>query len=248
MEAYTDFAALYDRFMEETPYDEWAACIHDILVNNKICDGLVCDLGAGTGEMTRRFRDFGYDMIGIDNSDDMLMIARQKDNYSNDILYLNQDMREFELYGTVRAVISVCDCVNYLLSGDDVVKTFKLVNNYLDPKGLFVFDFNTVYKYRDIIGDTTIAEDNDDASFIWNNFYDAESGINEYDITFFVKEGALYRKFTETHYQKGYTLTEMKRFIKAAGLEFVDAIDADTKAKPTAKSERIAVIARECGK
>lgn len=247
MEAYSDFAALYDRFMAETPYDDWCSAIVKKLNENGISDGLVCDLGAGTGEMTRRLRDKGFDMIGIDNSEEMLMMARDKEK-DDSILYLCQDMREFELYGTVRAIVSVCDCINYLLEDMDVIDTFKLVNNYLDPKGLFVFDFNTKYKYKEVIGESTIAEAGEDESFIWDNFYDEDTDINEYDITFFVREGELFRRFTETHLQRGYTLTDMKRFIKAAGLEFVEAFDADTKSDVTNESERIVVIARENGK
>ena len=139
MDAYTDFASVYDEFMEDTPYDEWCENIVDNLRENGITGGLVCDLGAGTGEMTRRLRDKGFDMIGIDSSEEMLMVARAKEGDAQDILYLCQDMREFELYGTVAAVVSVCDCVNYILEESELVTVFKLVNNYLDPSGVFVF-------------------------------------------------------------------------------------------------------------
>lgn len=254
MDAYTDFAALYDKFMEETPYDEWCDAIVENLNKYGIKEGLVCDLGAGTGAMTRRLRDKGFDMIGIDSSEEMLMVARQAEDKapssekSSDILYLCQDMREFELYGTVAAVVSVCDCVNYILDKDELLTVFKLVNNYLDPSGVFIFDFNTVHKYRDICGDSTIAENREDESFIWENFYDPEENINEYDVTFFVREGSLFRRFTETHYQRGYTLSEMKALIKKSGLIFLEAYDADTKQAPGRNSERIVIIAKESGK
>ena len=152
-------------------------------------------------------------MIGVDLSDSMLDIAMEKRAQSgHNILYLQQDMREFELYGTVRAVICLCDSLNYLLEEDDLLTTFKLVNNYLDPNGLFIFDFNTVYKYETVIGDSTIAENREDCSFIWENYYTAEDQINEYDLTIFVKQQKdLFRKFTETHLQRGYTLETMKR-------------------------------------
>ena len=131
MEAYTDFAALYDTFMEDTPYEEWCEYIVGLLKKENINDGLICELGAGTGKFTRLLRDKGYDMIGIDNSEEMLMIARNNELAENDdstgdllssnkdlkeILYLCQDMREFELYGTVGAVVSLCDSMNYLTS------------------------------------------------------------------------------------------------------------------------------------
>lgn len=250
MDAYTDFAGVYDTFMDETPYEEWADYLQQILEENEIKDGLVLDLGCGTGTLTELLSEKGYDMIGIDYSSQMLDIAMQKKESSKlDILYLQQDMREFELYGTVKAVVSVCDSINYLLEEEELLQTFKLVNNYLDPKGIFIFDFNTVYKYQEVIGDTTIAENREDCSFIWENFYHEEERINEYDLTIFVKEKEdCFRKFHENHYQKGYEAEQIKQLLQASGMEFVKFMDADTHEEITQYSERIYCIARECGK
>lgn len=212
----------------------------------------ILDLGCGTGTLTELLAKRGYDMIGIDNSGEMLQIAMDKrDDAGLEILYLQQDMRSFELYGTVGAVVSVCDSVNYLLEEEDVVQTFRLVNNYLYPGGLFIFDFNTVYKYEVVIGDTTIAENRDECSFIWDNYYHEEEEINEYDLTIFVREDEKeerYRRFQETHYQRGYRLEQMKDYLARAGLMFLEAVDADTHGAVTETSERIYVVARECGK
>ena len=254
MEQYTDFASVYDEFMDETPYEQWCENVLHVLKEFFIEDGLILELGCGTGSMTELLAAKGYDMIGVDYSEDMLNIAQNKKIASgHDILYLNQDMREFELYGTVRAVISICDSVNYLLEDEDLITCFKLVNNYLDPKGIFFFDFNTDYKYETVIGDSVIAENREDCSFIWENFYDVEEKINEYDLTIFVKEETgngedMFRRFQETHLQRGYTLAEMKRFLESAGMEFIRAMDADTLGEVTETSERIYCIARENGK
>lgn len=189
MEAYTSFARVYDTFMDNVPYKEWADYLGKILKEYGIDDGLVLDLGCGTGSMTEMLASSGYDMIGVDNAEEMLEIAMEKKVESgHDILYLLQDMREFELYGTVRAVISACDSVNYITDDEDLTEVFRLVNNYLDPEGLFVFDFNTEYKYREILGEQTIAEDREECSFIWDNYYDEDERINEYELTLFVRD------------------------------------------------------------
>ena len=292
MEAYTSFAYVYDTFMDNVPYGEWARHIREKLCEHGVTDGIVLDLGCGTGTMTERLAGYGYDMIGVDNSEEMLELAMEKKTESGyDILYLLQDMRGFELYGTVRAVVSVCDSVNYITEPDELEEVFRLVNNYLDPKGIFLFDFNTVHKYRDVIGDSTIAEDRGVCSFIWDNRYYEKEQINEYDLTLFIAEdfnpmenayvsegtadsedallseegagdledtmfseeeggenGSLYRRYTETHYQRGYTLAEIQELLERAGLVFIEAYDADTKETPNDMSERICVIARENGK
>ena len=213
MEAYTSFAEVYDTFMDNVPYQEWADYLEERLKEYGIEDGLVMELGCGTGSMTQILSEKGYDMIGIDNSEDMLELAQEKkEKTGRDILYLLQDMREFELYGTVRAVVSVCDCVNYVTEEEDLAEVFRLVNNYLDPDGVFLFDFNTKYKYQEILGDQVIAEDREACSFIWDNYYDEEEEINEYELTLFVQceeQKSLYRKYQELHYQRAYTLEQM---------------------------------------
>jgi len=252
MDAYTSFARVYDTFMDNVPYHDWANYLQDLLREYDIWDGLILDLGCGTGSMAEELAKRGYDMIGVDNAEDMLEIAMEKRMESGyDILYLLQDMREFELYGTVRGIVSVCDSVNYILEEDDLLEVFRLVNNYLDPMGVFIFDFNTEYKYREILGERTIAEEREECSFIWENYYDEEDKINEYVLTLFLQEEEdedLYRKYQEQHFQRGYTLEEMKRLLQRAGLVFEVAYDAYTKDPVTEKSERITVVAREKGK
>ena len=251
MEAYTIFAEVYDTFMDNVPYEEWAEYLAELLQEYDIEDGLVLDLGCGTGSLTEILATKGYDMIGADGSAEMLEIAMEKKAQSgHDILYLLQDMREFELYGTVRAVVSVCDCVNYITDEKELEQVFRLVNNYLDPEGIFIFDFNTEYKYKEILGEQTIAEDREDCSFIWDNYYYEDESMNEYELTLFIKEqdSNLYRKYQEMHYQKAYTLDAMRELVEWSGLEFVTAYDAYTRKAPTETSERICVVAREHGK
>lgn len=270
MQAYMGFAQVYDMFMDNVPYKEWSEYLIGLLHEHGIKDGILLEIGCGTGKMTRLLAKQGYDMIGIDNSGEMLQIAMEqnftgcdeekdeaaKETIENemedkptDILYLCQDMREFELYGTVKAVVSVCDSMNYILEEADLLEVFKLVNNYLDPKGVFIFDLNTVYKYSEILGETTICENREEGSFIWENYYDEDEQINEYELTLFVKEeSGLYRKYEETHYQRGYELETVQKLLADAGLEFVAAYDAFSKELPKEESERIYIVARENGK
>lgn len=250
MEKYTGFAKVYDEFMDDIPYEEWADYISELLAEYGIADGLLLELGCGTGSLCRIMADKGFDVIGVDNSEDMLGIAREKsENGHPDILYLLQDMREFELYGTVKSVISVCDSLNYILEKDDLRQVFKLVNNYLDPGGIFVFDLNTRYKYETLMADNTIAENREDCSFIWENFYYQDEGVNEYDLSIFVKrEDGAFDRFEETHYEKMYEIEEIKTLLEEAGMEFLAVYDAFTKCPPRTDSERIYFVAREKGK
>ncbi len=250
MEKYTGFARVYDEFMDDIPYEEWAEYISNILSEYDIKEGLLLDLGCGTGSLCSIMDEKGFDVIGVDLSEDMLGIAREKAiENGQDILYLLQDMREFELYGTVKAAVSVCDSLNYILEKEELLQVFKLVNNYLDPGGIFVFDMNTRYKYEEIMADNTIAENREECSFIWENFFYEEEGVNEYDLSIFVqREDGAYDKFQETHYEKAYEIEEVKALLQEAGMEVLAVYDAFTKCPPRTDSERIYFVAREKGK
>ena len=270
MKEYTGFAEVYDMFMDNVPYDKWAKYLQKLLKENGAKEGIVCELGCGTGKMTRRLRDMGYDMIGIDISQNMLQIAMEqetilkkagtqnadinkveskhtksdkKKNY--EILYLNQDMREFELYGTVAAVVSVCDSMNYITEKEDLLQTFKLVRNYLDPGGVFIFDMNTPYYYRKKLGEQTICENRDEGSFIWENYYDPDTKINEFDMTIYIRRNTndaaheLYERFEETHFQRAYSIAEVKALLKRAGLKDIKVYKAFTKDAPDSAAERV---------
>ena len=292
MGAYESFARVYDLFMDNVPYEEWGSYLTGLLREYGICSGTVAELGCGTGKMTRLLAAAGYDMIGVDNSEEMLEIAREAE-YEADawsaaeawdeadetdaleeyaelgepdepeesdepdepdepdelpnggILYLLEDMRELELYGSVRAVVSVCDSMNYILEEADLREVFSRVHEYLEEDGVFIFDLNTVYKYRDLLGETTIAENREEGSFIWENYFDEESAVNEYDLTLYIREdGESYRRFEGVHYQRAYDLKTIDRLLADAGMELTAAYDAFTKEPVRDDSERIYVVAR----
>ena len=171
--------------------------------------------------MTEILAEAGYDMIGVDQSEEMLEeAARKREESGHEILYLCQDMREFELYGTVRAIVCVCDSMNYILEEEEVLGILtSAARNYLDYGGLFIFDLNTEYKYKEILGEQTIAENREESSFIWENYFDEESSINEYALTLFVKqENGLFARFEEFHYQRAYELQRVAVLLEQAGL------------------------------
>ena len=245
MDAYTEFAKVYDLFMDNIPYEEWGAYLKRLLHENGVDDGLVLELGCGTGTMTEILAEAGYDMIGVDQSEEMLEeAARKREESGHEILYLCQDMREFELYGTVRAIVCVCDSMNYILEEEEVLGILtSAAHNYLDYGGLFIFDLNTEYKYREILGEQTIAENREEGSFIWENYYDEESMINEYDLTLFVKEpSGLYRKEEENHFQRAYSLGTIRELVKRSGLNLLHIYDAFTHEPARKDSERVYVI------
>ena len=247
MEAYTSFARVYDMFMDNVPYEKWGRYIVEKLRANGIDSGYVVDLGCGTGKLTTLLADAGYDMIGIDNSFDMLDMALERED--DRILYLMQDMREFEPGEKVSAVVSACDSINYILEPEDLQAVFFCVSESLKEGGIFIFDINTPYKYEVLMADNTIAANRDEGSFIWDNYYDADEKINEYDLTLFIREeDGRYRKYEETHYQRGYELETIKKLIEQSGLEFLACYGEDSNEPPAEDCERVYFIARECTK
>lgn len=224
MSSYESFAALYDRLMTDVDYDGWCDFMEDSFARMKVQPKLVLELGCGTGNLTVRLAKRGYSMIGLDNSPEMLQIATEKSE-GLDILYLLQDMTEFELYGTVDAVVCSLDCLNYLTEEGMLEDCFSLVSLYLNPNGVFLFDMNTQYKMEHILAPETFLYDDGTIFYTWQSIWDEEYQECEYDLTFFVKEGELYRRFEETHFQRAYSLEEVEQALKKAGLELTEVCD-----------------------
>ena len=248
---YEDFAKQYDSFMDNIPYDMWADQIKGILHKYGIVSGIAADLGCGTGTLTELMAAAGYDMIGIDNSEEMLNQALEKrDKSGHNILYLNQDIRSFELYGTCAAIVSRCDTINYITEYSDLIKCLSLVNNYLDPGGLFIFDVKTEFMYRDLLGYNTFARNNDNGSYIWENYYDEKTKLNQYLLTLYSKvEGKeIYSRSEELHTQRAYSLGEIKNAAAAAGLKWISVIDSDTEDEIQSDTTRYLITLQENGK
>ena len=246
MEAYGGFAEVYDLFMDNVDYDAWAEDLLRHLKHYGVESGLIAELGCGTGNLTERLAAAGYHMWGIDLSPDMLAAAEEKRQQSGlDILYLNQDMCELELPCSVDAVICACDGLNYLLTEEELLQVFERVRAVLAPDGVFLFDMNTRAKFREI-GETTIAENREEGSFIWENYFEEESGINSYELTLFVRQpdSGLYEKYEETHLQRAYEPALIRQLLERAGLRCDRVWQAFSEEAVSEGTERICFAAR----
>ncbi|MGI6777811.1 MAG: class I SAM-dependent DNA methyltransferase [Acetivibrionales bacterium] len=244
---YEGFAYIYDRLTRDIDYCRWADYIEEIFRINSQHPKLVLDMGCGTGTFCIEMAYRGYDMIGIDSSLDMLNCARQKTEKAGfDILYINQDMTGFELYGTVDAIVCLLDSFNYITRKSDLKKMLKLVRNYLNPDGLFIFDVNSLYKIRDILGNNVFFSVEDDITYIWDNKYKNDNSICEFDLTFFVKDGSnLYRRYDEIHRERAYSVEELTVLIGQSGMQLLNVYDDLSFLPPNDKSERIFFVCRK---
>ena len=241
MKPYQGFARVYDYFMADTPADDWIAFIERLWALNNQKPDLVLDIGCGTGAITVPLAHKGYNVIGVDISEDMLSTARQKaERLDLDILFLNQDMREFELYGTVDSVICVCDTINYLNDEIELKQFLKLAYNYLNSGGLLVFDVSTEYKYSEILADNNFCDINENAAYIWENSFDPDSHVNEYLVTFFIEnDSGNYERFEELHSLRAFDSAEIIHALEISGFNNIHAYDADGFGTPVHESERI---------
>ena len=241
---YGGFAAVYDLFMDDIPYDDWFRYIRKILERQGIRDGAVVDLACGTGEITWRLADAGYQVTGVDLSEEMLMAAREK--CDDKVLLVQQDMRKLELARQVKAMVCICDSMNYICEEEDLQQVFGRVNTYLEKDGIFLFDMKTEYFYREVLGNRTIADNRENASYIWENIYHEEEKKNEYLLTVYEladDERDLFVRTDELHCQKAYSPEIVVNCLRQQGFSKVEVYEALTFEKPSDQSERIYFVA-----
>ncbi len=236
MEAYGKFAKVYDALMEDVPYEDMANLIEKEIKEQKIANNIVLDLACGTGTLTGLLKQKGFDMIGADLSMEMLHVAKEK---HPDILFLNQSMDDFELYGTAGAICCCLDSINYVTEDGALDKVFHLCNNYLEPGGLLLFDINSEYKFQHVLADNVYAFDNDEVFYTWENFYMPEERLCDFYLTFFVKQGELYSRFDETHTERCYSETEIRNALKRNGFAVKKVLDGYTRNAGNDDSERL---------
>ena len=240
MDCYNDFASVYDRLTTDINYKEFVSYVEKILLKHGKKPHLILELACGTGNMTKEFNLKGYDVIGVDKSKDMLSVAKEK---CPDNLLLNQDMTSFELYGTVDAVVCLLDSVNYVTNDNDLLKMFKLVNNYLEYDGLFIFDINSEHKLLNIIGNNTFVYDSEEIFYTWEN--EVIKDKVEFYLNFFIQENGKYQRIEEIHTEKVYKLDKLIKIIEKSGLEYVASYADFDLSSPTEMSERIFLVSRK---
>ena len=247
-EGYDAIASVYDKLNAELDYNGWAdffeRCFDRYLGKRP---EIILDLACGTGRMTRILAERGYDMIGVDGSEAMLSEAYMQGGAG--ILYLLQDMREFELYGTVGATVCCLDSINYLLDTNDVRQVFSLVHNYLDPNGLFIFDVNTPYKFENVYGNEAyILEDEDEDGAVycgWQNDYDRDSRICDFYLSLFSEaENGAYLRSDEHQQERCYGKEELTELLADTGFEVLGIYGELDFTAPEEKCERWYIVAR----
>lgn len=240
---YGEFAKIYDK-LQDIDYDSFIDYYEKIFNKYDLKPNLVLDLACGTGNITIPLSSRGYDVIGVDLSEEMLDIAAEKAREKSlDILFLNQDMTEFELYGTVDAIVCSLDGVNYLTEDGDVEKLFALVKNYLNPNGIFIFDINSEYKLKHILGDNTFIFDENGTYCVWDNSYDEKERICGFNLDFFIEnENGMYTREGEYQEERAYSIEELKAAADAVGLKFSAAYADRSFDEVKEDTERIFII------
>lgn len=243
---YVDFAYVYDRLMEEVDYHQWVTYIETIFQREGLAPQNILELACGTGNITIPMAEKGYSIVGVDISEDMLMVAKEKAIAKGlELLLIQQDMGQLELQREYDAVLCFCDGVNYIIDPGDLLNMFQGVYRHMNDDGIFIFDISSAYKLEHVLGNNVFGENLDDLCYLWENYYDEDSKIIDMNLTFFTQEENLFRKFEEYHQQRAYEMAELVRFLNQIGFKGVQCYDAFGFKPPTPTSERIFFVCRK---
>jgi len=248
MQVYGRFAKVYDLFMEEIDYESWLRHIRAVWQKYDAHPQCVIDLACGTGTVAISLAQEGIEAIGIDISVDMLAEARRKAEAQGiGISLFCQDMTDFSVSEEVDCVLCLCDSLNYLVEDGELAKAFSCVKQHLTPNGLFIFDMNTEYKFREVLGEQTYAAVLDDAAYFWENNYDEEERVNEYYVCFFLKEKEAYERVEEFHYERAYSIEEVEACLDASGLKLLEVYNGYQFSESERQAERLVFVAEMKG-
>lgn len=241
---YDNFAYLYDELMNDFDYEAWFDYIKGIFRKYNRNPKDILEMACGTGSLSYYIGKEGYKLTCFDLSEEMLAIAYEKLKRLKNVKILRQNMTSFSINKKFDSVISICDSVNYILDKDDLLKTFKNVYEHLNKDGIFIFDINSFYKLKEVIGNNTFVEDREDIFYTWQNYFDEEKEICEFYLTFFTSDdGENFIRFDEKHLEKAYKTEEVVDLLKEAGFKTIEYFDAFTFNSPVKNSERINFVA-----
>lgn len=244
MSSYGEFASLYDELMNDFDYEEWADYIEKIFEKYDLKPKDILEMACGTGNLTYYLAKRRYNIVCFDLSSDMLSKAYEKLGRYKNVKILNQNMINFNINKKFQAILSICDSINYITDKDDLLKSFKNVYKHLDDGGVFIFDINSYYKLKTIIGNNTFIEDRDDIYYTWQNYYDEDKDVCEFYLTFFKgNKDESYNRFDEEHAEKAYKEEEIIHLLKNVGFSKVDIFEGFTFDDVHEKSERINFVA-----
>lgn len=241
---YKNFASIYDELMEDVDYKSWSIYIQKIIDKFNIQGMDILEMACGTGNISYYLAKANYNITCFDFSSDMLVQAYNKLMNFNNVKIIHQNMISFKSPEKYDVILSLCDSINYILDSSDLEKTFINVYNHLKPGGIFIFDINSYYKLKHIIGNNTFVDEKNNIFYTWRNYFDEDKDICEFYIDFFVKDKFnKYSRFKEEHYERAYKIEEVTSLLYKLNFKELHIYDDLTFSKPTSKSERINFVA-----
>jgi 2-polyprenyl-3-methyl-5-hydroxy-6-metoxy-1,4-benzoquinol methylase len=245
--SYSSFARYYDSLTHNVEYERRADYFCEILQKYGHNPGITLDLACGTGSLTLALAKRGLDVYGADNSPAMLSVAQQKAAGAGlDLLFLCQDMRDLDLYGTVDTVVCALDSINHLTGENDVRRAFDRVSLFLNSGGYFIFDLNTMYKHRHILADHVFIYDKEDVYCVWQNHFNEKTYRVGITLDLFGRgEDGSYRRSTEQFYERAYEEEQIVSLLSQSGMEMVGLFDDLSFREPDEQSERVVFAARK---
>jgi len=244
--SYDIFSGFYDRLTDNVEYEKRADYFCRLLSMCDIKSGILLDLGCGTGSMSVKMAEKGFDVIGVDTSIGMLGVAQQKMYESGQkILFLNQPMQDIDLYGSVDCAICVLDGINHLNNSDEVRQTFEKVSLFMNKDGAFAFDVNTIYKHKNVLADNSFIYEFDDLFCAWQNNYNEEDNSVDITLDFFEEEDGVYYRSGENFSEQAYELDEISAWLEETGFEIIGVYDDLTTEPVKSDSERAVILAKK---
>ena len=250
MASYGEFAYYYDGLTDNVDYEKRCDYIRGLLAENGIGEGILLDLACGTGTVSLMLSRMGYDVIGVDGSEDMLSVAQEKKlETGEDVIFLCQRMEELDLFGTINAAVSTLDSINHVTDADTVREIFRRVSLFMEDKGIFIFDVNTPYKHREVLGNNTFVYDTDEVYCVWQNSTD-ESLLTTISLDIFEKDqddDETYYRYSEEFDEWAYDLGDIRKWLEECKFEVTAVYEEMTREAVSDKTQRAVFVARKIG-